>query len=271
MLVARPQALLGGASRDVLDRVVRCRLHLLMPPCQNNRRNVSAERCACVFVDPKPRRRVSGSAELSRTLRAGVACQFSQCVNSATPATVAKPSFQRRRQLGRPHVALIIVTRYARQMTKKQSRKRPGRPRTGSAMTAAERMRRMRKRRKAAGLKPVVSWISKESRQESTYSSHRLLEARSLAMHAVIARKIERDPRLLAIASRNVERWNSRWKENAPAWLQEWQQLLKQPWQSIAALITAPDENSARLRQSSPFAGILTNQERWRIYEAFRA
>ena len=90
-------------------------------------------------------------------------------------------------------------------------------------------------------------------------------------MHALIARKIERDRALLAIAHRNVERWRVRWKEEVPAWLKEWQELLQQPWQQIAALITEPSENAARLRQSSPFAGVLTNEERWRVHEAFRA
>jgi hypothetical protein len=48
-------------------------------------------------------------------------------------------------------------------------------------MTPAERMRRLRERRKATGLKPVVAWIPKEPGKQATYSSHRLLEARSLA------------------------------------------------------------------------------------------
>jgi len=138
-------------------------------------------------------------------------------------------------------------------------------------MTAAERMRRLRKRRKAAGLKAVVAWVREKPETAPTYSSHQLLEARSLAMHAVIARKIERDPTLLAIAHRNVERWRIRWQDAPPPWLVEWQEVLKRPWQHIAALITEPSENGARVRQSSPFAGILTNEERWRIYEAFRA
>jgi hypothetical protein len=138
-------------------------------------------------------------------------------------------------------------------------------------MTGAERMRRLRERRKAEGLKVVVTWIPNESANQPSYSSHRLLEARSLAMHAVIARKIEHDPSLLAIAHRNIERWRVRWKDTRPAWLKEWQEALKQPWQHIAALITEPSEHGARARQSSPFAGILTNKERWRIYEAFRA
>jgi hypothetical protein len=137
-------------------------------------------------------------------------------------------------------------------------------------MTAAERMRRLRERRKAAGLKAAVTWITNEPEQ-STYSSHRLLEARSLAMHAVIARKIERDPTLFRIPQNNIERWNKRWLEGAPSWLHEWQELLKKPWPSIAALITEPSERAARLRQSSPFAGVLSNEERRRIYAAFRA
>ena len=102
------------------------------------------------------------------------------------------------------------------------------------------------------------------------YSSHRQLEARSLAMHAVIARKIERDPSLIRIAVRNVERWSAKW-DVPPPWLEEWREILDQPWQYVTAIITEPSENAARLRQSTPFAGILTNRERWLIYKAFRA
>jgi hypothetical protein len=138
-------------------------------------------------------------------------------------------------------------------------------------MSAAERMRRWRERRKASGLKPVIAWVTAETEARPTYSSHRLLEARSLAMHAVIARKIARDPGLLEVARSNIERWRARQNSDELTWLNEWRELLNQPWQNIAALITEPSENAARLRQSSPFAGILTNQERWRIYEAFRA
>ena len=154
-------------------------------------------------------------------------------------------------------------------MSKRKSTPARGRPRTGVALSAAERMRRLRARRKAAGLKPVVAWVAKQG--PSTYSSHRLLEIRSLAMHALIARKIERDPSLLDIARRNVERWQARWKEAPPAWLEEWHELLNQSWQTVAAFIMETGERATRLRQSSPFAGVLSNEERWRIHEAFRA
>jgi len=145
-----------------------------------------------------------------------------------------------------------------------------GRPSTGTAMTAAERMRRMRKRRKAAGFKTVVAWVPKAAGPRAGYSSHRLLEARSLAMHAVIAEKIAREPGLLAIARRNLRRWSARWNDRAPAWAVQWERILQQPWPEIAAIITEPSEASVRLRQSSPFAGVLTPIERARIYEAFR-
>ena len=64
---------------------------------------------------------------------------------------------------------------------------KPGRPTTGRALTAAERMRRYRARRKAAGLRPVTNWVVNEPPPQ-VYSSHCLLEARSLAMHVLAER-----------------------------------------------------------------------------------
>jgi hypothetical protein len=147
--------------------------------------------------------------------------------------------------------------------------KGPGRPRTPNPVPPAERMRRMRARRKAAGLKVVVSWSEKSS-APATYSPHRLLDARSLAMHVLAAEKIERNPQLLEIPRRNLERWRARAAETPPPWLTEWQNILRKPWPVVAALITELSENATRLRQSSPFAGVLSPVERRKIYEAFR-
>ena len=154
---------------------------------------------------------------------------------------------------------------------------RRGRPPTGKAVPAAERMRLMRARRKAAGLKPVVSWQPVAPghavrEPPPSYSSHRLHDARSLAMHVAIARKIDRDPTLLRTARRNLTRWaRARAGETPPRWMQTWSALLRQPWHEIAARITALTEDGAQLRQSSAFAGVLSADERRRIYEAFRA
>ena len=152
-----------------------------------------------------------------------------------------------------------------------QKRSRRGRPATGAALTPAERMRRLRARRKSAGLKAVVTWEPRTPVVTAPYSTHRLLEARSLAMHAVIAAKLMRDPDLLAKPRDNIKRWSGRFGKNPPRWIGQWRSILALSYREIAALMTEPSEEAARLRQSSPFAGLLTTQERRRIYEAFRA
>ncbi len=150
--------------------------------------------------------------------------------------------------------------------------RRPGRPPTGRAQSAAERMRRYRARQRAAGLRVATRWQPARSAAISPgLLKHRIVEARSLAMHCLIARKIEADRRLLAATRRNLTKWIARYGEDAPRALDEWREILDRPWPEIAALITAADESATRLRQSSPFAGVLTPAERRRVYEAFRA
>ncbi len=140
-------------------------------------------------------------------------------------------------------------------------------------MTAAERMRRLRARRKKAGLKEVLSWVPTASAASASaprvFSDHRIAEARSLAMHTLIARRIMKDPGLLSKPQENLARWRAKW-DRVPGWAQEWQQILQLPYEEIAALISEPSEEAARLRQSSPFAGVLTSKERSRIYDVFK-
>jgi hypothetical protein len=132
-------------------------------------------------------------------------------------------------------------------------------------------MRRYRARRRAAGLRLERRWIAaKPAAAQAPWSNHRLLDVRSLALHAVIARKIERAPRLLAKARQNLDRWRTE-RGSEPRALAEWRAILGRPWREVAALLVDPGEHATRLRQSSPFAGVLTREERRRIYEAFRA
>lgn len=151
----------------------------------------------------------------------------------------------------------------------KGSRPKPGRgrPVTGKAIPAAERMRRYRARRKAAGLKQIAAWILETG---TPYSSHRLHDARSLAMHTVIAQKIDRNPALLQVAHNNLRRWTEQ-RGSLPPALEEWRALLASPWPRIAALLCEQSERAIRLRQSTPFAGVLTPTERRRIHDAIRA
>jgi hypothetical protein len=170
-------------------------------------------------------------------------------------------------QAARELLAPFIVTRYDKCV--KTTKKKRGRPRKDTAMTAAERMRAYRKRKRDAGLKNVRRWEPAEGVRP--YSDHRILDARSLAMHCKIAQKISRDPDLLDKARANLERWSAASKDPLPQYLHEWQEILKRPWPEIAEIITSMSEDATRLRSSSPFAGVLTTDERKQIYAAFRA
>ena len=97
------------------------------------------------------------------------------------------------------------------------------------------------------------------------------LNAIRLRTHRLIAEKIDDDPSLLEIPQRNLDRWRERLQgEDLPAWA-EWRALLKQPWEKIRALIVADTEEAVRLRLSTPFAGILSQRERWRVHETTTA
>jgi hypothetical protein len=99
--------------------------------------------------------------------------------------------------------------------------------------------------------------------------SHQWIDRRSLALHRVVADKIESDPALLDLARQNVKRWLS--SHRAPA-LVEWEHLLDtRPVGDIVGILRAADENATRLRQSSPFAGVLSASERRAVLEQYDA
>lgn len=145
-----------------------------------------------------------------------------------------------------------------------------GRPPKANPLTAAERMRAYRKRRRDAGFKDVRRWEPEQGEGVRRYSDQRILDARSLAMHCMIVRKISQNPRLLDKAKENLDRWRTKTMGPQPQYMKEWSEILERPWPEIAHLITEMSDEATRLRSSSPFAGVLSQQERERIYAAFR-
>jgi hypothetical protein len=149
--------------------------------------------------------------------------------------------------------------------------KKRGRPKKADAKSTAERMRAYRKRKRDAGLTSVRRWEPADGLPVSRYSDHRILDARSLAMHCRIVQKISRDPRLFKKAEANLSRWSAKIDGPTPRYMKEWQEILEKPWLTIAEIMTSMSEDATRLRSSSPFAGILSEIEREQIYAAFRA
>ena len=97
---------------------------------------------------------------------------------------------------------------------------------------------------------------------------HRRREIQSLEMHRRIAAMMESDSGwVLSKAMANLSGWLARHQGSAlePVF-KEWQELLTSMSPAeIAEFIVAEGERAVRMRQSSPFAGVLSPQEVWAI------
>ena len=88
-------------------------------------------------------------------------------------------------------------------------------------------------------------------------------------MCRLIARKIRRQPALYRQAIETLERWEHLLCP-APPGLVEWGRLMRRhPPRMVLRLLTEDSERGNRLRQSDPFCGILTRDERRRILRAY--
>ena len=82
--------------------------------------------------------------------------------------------------------------------------------------------------------------------------------------HIAIAAKIDLDPSLLELPRRNIHRWAEQ-MGRMPAAYAEWLEALDRPWPAVRHILVSLDENSVRMRQSTPFSGILSQRERLAI------
>jgi len=135
----------------------------------------------------------------------------------------------------------------------------------------------VRSKREAGSARPVAEAI-KERKMHSAEvvdiarllpkarpRGHRTAELQALAYHRLIAERLT--PAMVAAAQRRLRQWEQDGRID-PRWAREWQHLLKQPISRIAKTIGAQSKRSAELRQTSPFAGLLTPQERRRLTRA---
>jgi hypothetical protein len=90
-------------------------------------------------------------------------------------------------------------------------------------------------------------------------SGHRTAEQRGLAYHRAVARRL--DEAVVADAVVRLRRWREEGRIH-PRYADEWEALLTGPRSRLRSAIVADDDHAAALRQSSPLAGALTEQER---------
>lgn len=103
--------------------------------------------------------------------------------------------------------------------------------------------------------------------------SHDVVNQCSLALDRAVAERLQANPALLEQARGNLRRWLAR-NGAAPGLrrcYEEWLEILdRQPFEKILELLHAEDEEARRLRQNSPFVGILSPAEVWAIKRRFR-
>src|ERR1700704_6219046 len=98
---------------------------------------------------------------------------------------------------------------------------------------------------------------------------HRLSAERSVAYHRAIAERLRDRPEITEKARRRVQEWLSS-STSPPFAAMRWAALLESDIASIEALLVERSELADELRHSSPFAGALSPQERWRIWRETR-
>lgn len=95
-------------------------------------------------------------------------------------------------------------------------------------------------------------------------------QVRSLLLAHAIAGRIAEDPEgARALARENLRRMReSSSRGAARVWMREWERLLEGPLTELLTVLTSPSPRSRELRQNSPFAGVLSEEERRRVLEA---
>ena len=106
---------------------------------------------------------------------------------------------------------------------------------------------------------------------------HEVIDERNYEMHQVIADLLRRDPAKLQRANRWIDRRmaDPEYSVQLKGALREWLDLMEgEGLEGVLRVLTDRDEDATRMRQSSPFACLMPQDERTRImrrYESLRA
>lgn len=100
--------------------------------------------------------------------------------------------------------------------------------------------------------------------------THQEIEARSLALHGLVADRLRREPALLGKVRATLERWLPEVSPRARPHLEAWRGIVASGLEATLAVLAEDSERARTLRQSSPFVGILTNRERFEFLRAWK-
>jgi hypothetical protein len=98
---------------------------------------------------------------------------------------------------------------------------------------------------------------------------HELAERRSLAIHGEVARRLVGDPKVLERARQVLQegRASGRFSQY---YADAWGRWLDRSLAELCEFLSSDSEEARALRQASPFLGIVSPRERWRIWRDVR-
>ncbi len=112
---------------------------------------------------------------------------------------------------------------------------------------------------RAIGLEAMVSFVPVMTREDR----------RSLVLHRAIADRLIKEPHeVLEHAQRNLSLMRGR-HPHAHSLFNEWRSILSRPVDEIVAAVLDPSLHGRDLRKVTPFAGVLSANERARVYRNF--
>jgi len=99
---------------------------------------------------------------------------------------------------------------------------------------------------------------------QRTPRGHRTAELRSIAMHRLIAERL--NDKILDQARQRLD-WLADENHIHPHWEAKWRELIDLPCSQIRVLLVEDSQHMRDMRQSTPFAGVLSEEERWTIIQ----
>ena len=101
--------------------------------------------------------------------------------------------------------------------------------------------------------------------------THQEIDARSLALHRLVAEKIRHDPSLFRHIIHTLKHWRDTVDSASQPYLAEWDRLAKLGIETCLNAGTEDSQKANALRQCSPFCGILTARERFEFLKKWRS
>lgn len=112
-----------------------------------------------------------------------------------------------------------------------------------------------------------------EARPSAEAGEGRREKQRSLWLNRAVVGELTRDPdRVMAIARANIARWRDvhAHRPGILAALDQWGKILDAGVEAVVAVLTGHSEAAEDLRQNTPFAGVLTQEQRDQALGSFR-